>query len=166
MEKQFDIGFLNRLEMKFLKITLPLMLLTASLLFGIIEVLSATRAMEELRSKQQALAQSHSVLISNWVWNLDRIRIKLSLETLMADKAIVGAQVVDEWGDELASIGILVEEGEDLSKTAEIFFETDSGVVLVGRTTIFVTDRLVKNQFRHQLLHDGSILLLPWSQRS
>ena len=103
--KRFPVGFFDRLEMKFLKIVLPIILVSASLFFAIIEGFSATRAIEELNTKQQILAQRYSILISSWVWNLDRERIKMSLETLITDKSIVGAQVVNERGGELASAG-------------------------------------------------------------
>ena len=158
--KRFPVGFFDRLEMKFLKIVLPIILVSASLFFAIIEGFSATRAIEELNTKQQILAQRYSILISSWVWNLDRERIKMSLETLITDKSIVGAQVVNERGGELASAGIVLEEGRDLSTTVDIFFETDSDQILVGRATIFATDRFVKEQVLHQLLHDGSLVLL------
>jgi PAS domain S-box-containing protein len=158
--KRFPVGFFDRLEMKFLKIVLPIILVSASLFFAIIEGFSATRAIEELNTNQQILAQRYSILISSWVWNLDRERIKMSLETLITDKSIVGAQVVNERGGELASAGIVLEEGRDLSTTVDIFFETDSDQILVGRATIFATDRFVKEQVLHQLLHDGSLVLL------
>jgi PAS domain S-box-containing protein len=158
--KRVPIGFFDRLEMKFLKLVLPVILVTASLFFVIIEGFSATRAMEELNAKQQTLAQRHSILISHWVWNLDRERLKFSLETLITDKSIVGAQVVNERGGELASAGIVPEEGRGLSTTVDIFFRTDSDQILVGRATIFATDRFVKEQVLHQFLHDGSLILV------
>jgi PAS domain S-box-containing protein len=118
------------------------------------------KAMEELHTKKQVLVQNHSNLLSDWVWNLDRERIQLSLENLLENEIVAGAKVVDEWGNELASVGVSGDEGEFLSASAEIFFSTDSSQRPVGRTTIFVTDQLVKEQLVFQLLKGGGNALI------
>ncbi|MFT5664845.1 MAG: PAS domain S-box-containing protein [Gammaproteobacteria bacterium] len=158
--KLVRINFFDRLETKSLKVVLPIVLVTTALLFSVIEGLSVMKAMEELHTKKQVLVQNHSNLLSDWVWNLDRERIQLSLENLLENEIVAGAKVVDEWGNELASVGVSGDEGEFLSASAEIFFSTDSSQRPVGRTTIFVTDQLVKEQLVFQLLKGGGNALI------
>jgi PAS domain S-box-containing protein len=158
--KLVRINFFDRLETKSLKVVLPIVLVTTALLFSVIEGLSVMKAMEELHTKKQVLVQNHSNLLSDWVWNLDRERIQLSLENLLENEIVAGAKVVDEWGNELASVGVSDDEGEFLSASAEIFFSIDSSQKPVGRTTIFVTDQLVKEQLVTQLLKGGGNALI------
>jgi PAS domain S-box-containing protein len=158
--KLVRVNFFDRLETKSLKVVLPIVLVTTACLFSLIEGLSVMKAMEELHIKKQVLVQNHSNLLSDWVWNLDRERIQLSLENLLENEIVAGAKVVDEWGNELASVGVSGDEGEFLSASAEIFFSIDSSQKPVGSTTIFVTDQLVKEQLVTQLLKGGGNALI------
>ncbi|MBT8002361.1 MAG: sensor histidine kinase [Rhodospirillales bacterium] len=157
---RIKVHFFDSLEVKFLKVTLPIVVVVAALLFGVIEGLAARRALDALNEKKEDLVQNYSILSSDWVWNLDRDRIRVSLEHLVKEGIVVGALVVDDRGAEIASAGVTGEGGNFLSASADIVFKTDSSSEKIGRVIFQVSDETVMKQFLDQLLKDGILAFI------
>ena len=148
------------LSLKFVGFLLPTILLISAGLFAAIEGTALYRAISELDDQAEDIASDYAEIAGGWLWNLDREKIGLSLESLLEDGDVLGAQVRDDLGEIFVSAGVVDRRHATAVATAPILFQTDASLENLGRVEIFITDRPTLAAFYDRLKADALLMIV------
>ena len=147
------IRTLRSLRTKLLAITVPLVLLSTTALFFVLQKNAERSALTELQARLDNVAAVHSASLAGPLWQVDRTQAALSLAALAIDEDVIGAVVVDESGAEIASVGNMEAAGRRLYSTASpVRYDNGSSSETIGELRVAMSDSrvLAETQLRQR----------------
>jgi signal transduction histidine kinase len=150
------------LQVKFLIITIPLVLLVNLAFFTVFETLEIRSQRAALKKKQETMTASQTIILAAPVARGDQVQITLTLAVALADSDFVAAAVWDEDGKQLAAFGAPIAETDPNYRVDQtINFAMRSGFETVGRlTTVTSDERLWMAFYRRASVMVGLLVLV------
>ncbi len=95
------------LQAKFLLISVPLIVLIASILFGYMHLTTKASERDRLERRIDQVADIEAVSLAGLVWSFNRPQIELFMTAIVNDSDIIGARVLDDNNIVLGENGVL-----------------------------------------------------------
>ncbi len=141
------------IQTKFLGYIVPMVLLSTLVVFAIIEWTARREADRNLREKLDQLAAVQSAVLAESLWNVADEQVQLILAAVAVDPDVLGAQVVDEFNQQVGVIGQTDElQQQDYYAIRDIIYTVDNAPERVGQLHIAMTDAQAIADSRTRLL--------------
>jgi signal transduction histidine kinase len=103
---------------------------------------------DALLERIEELAMAQSTVLATSLWHLDHNSISLILRAIIADQDIVGATVIDEFGQTLDDVGQTSGEvdsdGNEYVESTPIVFQNNDELREIGTLSIYYSDENLK----------------------
>ncbi|WP_135079609.1 ATP-binding protein [Terasakiella sp. SH-1] len=144
---------------KFLLYLLPPVIFATVLVSVIFGYYTAENIRQEIEEKNRKLTSSMAVSLAMPLWNFDYESIQRTLETIVLDQDISGAQIVDADGVEIARNGEVRDDRSELSSRTDIVFDNGKKIHTLGHLLITFNDKRTDEALIRQLTHDALQLI-------
>ena len=147
---------------KFLRVTIPLVFLSVTGVFGAIELMAHRNALDRLQETLDGMIETQSAALATPLWNLDHDQIRLSLEAVAANREIIAVRIYGEDGAVMLEVG---DEGseDEIVLQRDVVHDAGAGPKAIGRLELIATPQQVWQQTRLRLLIVAVIALLAVS---
>ena len=140
---------LRSLQVKFLAIAVPLVLLSTVGLFTYIQIDTRRTATAELKGKLHEVATIQSASLAGPLWNIDEKQVSLILAAMAIDPDVLGVIVYDEFEAVVDRIGTLEASGGTVYvEETPILYHSGADSELIGRLVVAFTDQRVQMAVR------------------
>ena len=143
-------------QAKFLFISIPLILISTVLLFGVFEWYTYRNAQQALDEELNNILVTQSEALALPVWNYDQKQVELTLSAMRTNPNVVAVRLLDEWGS------VLNEQGDNKSFTDEYLVAereitvNEGEIKKIGTLQVSITDKSVREAtFNRFLLASG-----------
>ncbi|WP_135079259.1 HAMP domain-containing sensor histidine kinase [Terasakiella sp. SH-1] len=154
------LAFHDRLEVKFLGVFLPLVIIFSFIAILLVEGIEFQKSKNRHQAAIENVTAEIISLSGEYLWNLDRRRLETLFTNQLEQPFVTGLAMVDEDGVIFVKQGQLTLSPDITLIEEDIFFQTDASQEKIGKVQIYFSDSYLSKAFVTRLIQNLPIVII------